>query len=68
MHVSAAAGGPSRREFEYTVRRLDWDSVRIDPEEIPRVLNAFAARGWEYLETVTPHTGAPVTVFRRRVL
>lgn len=59
-----AASGP---EFEYAIRRLDWDSARFEADEITRLLNAYEARGWQYLETVTPHTGGPVTVFRRRL-
>jgi hypothetical protein len=56
------------QEFEYTIRQLDWSSVGLDEdEEVQRLLNAYAARGWEYLHTVVPHTGAPVTVFRRRL-
>lgn len=57
----------SQPEFEYAIRRLDWDSARFEADEITRLLNAYEARGWQYLETVTPHTGGPVTVFRRRL-
>lgn len=53
------------QEFEYTVSRIDWDSYGVDLDDISRLLNAYAKRGWEYLETVVPHTGGPVTVFRR---
>jgi hypothetical protein len=54
-------------EYEYTIAQFDWDAARFDPDELEGGLNAYAARGWEYVHTIVPHTGRPVTVWRRRV-
>lgn len=56
-----------KHDFEYTTRKLDWDRYGEELEDVSELLNAYARRGWEYVETVVPHTGPPVTVFRRRL-
>ena len=53
------------RTYEYTAHIIDWDSASIDRTEVIEALNHYTQDGWEYVQTVTPHTGRPVSVFRR---
>ena len=56
------------RGYEYTVHMIDWASASIERDEVIQALNHFSQDGWEYLHTVVPSTGRPVSIFRRPLL